>query len=395
MKKILIISFSPLGTDPRILRQVQALVKHYKILTIGKSPIDDERIIFYSIVQKFDKDEQNPQLKRTFFQKVIGRLAHNSKRLSKGLCVDYIISQNIETPDIIIANDWNGMALASELKKNLFGNVKIYFDAHEYAPTEYNSSLKWRVLHKPLIVWALRKCRQDISVMSTVCEGIARKYENFFDFHYGFVKVITNASNYQEFLKPKEIYNGKIRLIHHGIPQKERKMELMIQMMEYLDPKKYELTFMITKADPFYYDYLVEMSKKYENINFIAPVKFSEITKKINEYDIGVYLLCPISFNFKHSLPNKFFEFIQARLAIAIGPSVEMAKIVNDHKLGVVSKKFTPKSLAESIMKLTPEKIMEYKKNADKYAKILSAENNMIKIKQIIDELGENQQCAV
>ena len=49
-----------------------------------------------------------------------------------------------------------------------------------------------------------------------------------------------------------------------------------------------------------------------------------------NQYDVGVFLL-PASFpNQVHVLPNKLFDYIQARLAVAIGPSHEMAEVVRD-----------------------------------------------------------------
>ena len=396
MKTVLIISYSLLHIDPRILRQVNSLKDKYKILTIGNTPINDNNIMFYNT------QGQKLIIKRKIYYKLyiyflitIKRLFNikfkgvdecYSSCLFRNLNIDYINSQNIQKPDIIIANDWNGLYLAYELNKINNWNVKIYFDAHEYAPTEYVRSLGWILLSQPLIIWALQNSIKSVSIMSTVCDGIARKYEYFFKLQPDTIEIITNAATYNNYLKPNEIKN-KIRLIHHGISQKERKLELMIDMMKYLDPNKYELNFMITKADPDYYNYLIKLSKKYKNINFIEPVSFTEITSKINNFDIGVYILKPESFNQKYALPNKFFEFIQARLAIAIGPSIEMVKIVERYNLGVYSKNFTSKSLAKVIAKLTPEKIMEYKRNSDKYAKELSAEENMNKIRKIIAKL--------
>lgn len=300
---------------------------------------------------------------------------------------EYIFLHNINIPDVIIANDWNGLYLASELKKKNNWHSKIYFDAHEYAPREWENSLKWRFTVKPLIIWALKKCINDISIMSTVCDGIAREYERFYNFPEGFVRIITNAAEYGDTLQPNKIERGVIRLIHHGGARKARKLELMIKMMKYLDPKRFELTFMLVQSEPEYYKYLVKISQMYSNIKFIEPVPFNEIIKTLNNYDLGVYILKPNNFNNKYALPNKLFEYIQARLAIAIGPSVEMVKIIERYNLGVYSENFSPKSLAKAIALLTPEKIMEYKQNADKFAKELSAENNINEIKTIINEL--------
>jgi len=195
-------------------------------------------------------------------------------------------------------------------------------------------------------------------------------------------------NNNQAALKQNKIKFDKIRLIHHGGAIKTRKLELMIEMMKFLTPDKYELTFMLVKSDLDYYNYLIQISKRYGNIKFIEPVCFSEITNTLNNYDIGIYILRPESYNDKYALPNKFFEFIQGRLAIAICPSIEMVRIIDRYNLGVYSKDFTPKSLAEAIAQLTNEKIMEYKENSEKYAKELSAEENMNKIREIITELA-------
>jgi hypothetical protein len=242
----------------------------------------------------------------------------------------------------------------------------------------------------PIVLNALKKCKDNIAVMSTVCNGIAQEYENFFKFTAGSVKVITNAPEYQDKIKPIELNKEKIRLIHHGAAIKIRKLDLIIKMMRYLDPEKYDLTFMLVPAQKRYYEYLVKISRKFKNIHFREPVETFKIPETINQYDIGLVLLKPIGFNNKYTLPNKLFEYIQARLAIACGPSPEVAHIVKKYELGACSRYFTSRSLAKTVALLTPEKIMEYKNNSDKYANELSAEKNLILIQEIIDNLTEN-----
>jgi hypothetical protein len=383
MKTVLIISYSNLHRDPRIIRQIRALKDNYKIITIGMTPIADNNIKYYQI-GRIKENSLGGKIK-TLFGLISGDYY---PWYARRLDFANIISQKIEPPDVIIANDWDGMALASELKTKKKWDVKIYFDAHEYAPKEFDSSIKWRLLRQPVIIKALKECRKDIDVMTTVSDGIAREYERFFDFPAGSIEIITNAPDYLDNLKPFERNDNKIKLIHHGGGMRIRKLELMIKMMKHLDSEKYELTFMLVYNDKKYYDYLVQLSKKYKNIYFIPPVGTSEISLVINKYDVGVYLLGQGNFNDKYALPNKLFEFIQARLAIAIGPSIEMSKIVGKYNLGVVSKKITPKSLADSSMRLTPEKIAQYKTNSDKYAKELSVENNLLKIKSIVSILA-------
>ena len=124
-------------------------------------------------------------------------------------------------------------------------------------------------------------------------------------------------------------------------------------------------------------------------IHFLSPVPMQQLVKFSSKYDIGVYLFPPTSFNTQHALPNKFFEFIQARLAIAIGPSPEMAKIVEAHDCGVVARDFEPKSLANCLLKLDHNKINHYKCQSHKFARKMSAEQNREKLLNLIEETLE------
>jgi hypothetical protein len=102
---------------------------------------------------------------------------------------------------------------------------------------------------------------------------------------------------------------------------------------------------------------------------------------------MGVFLLPPVNFNYENTLPNKLFDFIQARLAIAIGPTPEMAEIVNQYDSGIVSKTFDPKDLAAELSKLTYEKLVHFKSNAGLAAKEQCAEKNEETMQGVINQL--------
>jgi hypothetical protein len=119
-------------------------------------------------------------------------------------------------------------------------------------------------------------------------------------------------------------------------------------------------------------------------VRILPPLKSHEIVPFINQYDIGVFLIPPITFNYENTLPNKFFDFIQARLAIAIGPTPEMAELVKAHNLGVVSQDFTPESLAAAIGKITITELRTYKQNSATAARELNADRNKKKLLEIV-----------
>ena len=105
-----------------------------------------------------------------------------------------------------------------------------------------------------------------------------------------------------------------------------------------------------------------------------------------NEYDIGLYLLRPANFNNRFALPNKFFEFVQGRLAVAIGPSPEMARIVHEYGLGIVAEDFTPETLAQELNNLDPPAIAGFKQAAHAAADELCAERNEGVFLRVVEE---------
>mgnify|MGYP003397209213 CR=1 FL=1 len=382
-KNVLIISYSPLHRDPRILRQIQALKGGYNIQTLGSTSPNVEDVDFFEIPDM-------PKCKN-IFQKILLGLQIVFRRcktvLFRNLSLSVLLDYDFKTPDFIFANDWNGLYCAYILKNKNNWNCGVYFDAHEYFPA-YRETMRWKLLEKPLIKYALKKTRKEISLMSTVCPSLARMYERYYGFNDGFVSVITNSPNYEPGLKPTS-GNGIIRLIHHGGALRARNLENMIDMMEYLPKEKYELNLILVKMDEEYYKELVLRARKYSNIHFLEPVPFKEIPAFINQFDMGVFILNNSIINYKYCLPNKFFEFVQARLAIAIGDSPEMKDYLNKYKLGISAKTNNPKDLADEILKLSKEDIMSFKRNSDKYAEELSAEKNILMLKKIAEDLSK------
>ena len=374
MKKVLLVSFSNLYSDPRLLRQYEALKNNYEIYTCANKPFEDKQISFYPIYESLPFSAGR-KLKR-LFQFALRRFDalywdDNKKRIVSHY-------QNY-TFDLIIANDISSLPLALAIAD---GTGKVYFDAHEYHPREWEDNLKWNLLYKKFINYLCKTYIPKANLFSTVCESIAVEYEK-----YTGVRpiVITNASDYYD-LKPADTSENKIRIIHHGAAIPSRKMELMIDMMKFLDAR-FTLDFMLTSLDAGYLESLKRRASGNPKINFPPPVKQNKICSVINQYDIGLFLLPAANFNYRFALPNKIYDFIQARLCIAVSPSPEMAQLVRRYDLGIIAENFSPMAMAQKINALTKEKIMEYKQQAHLHARSLSSEENIKKIRDMAVQL--------
>lgn len=374
MSKILVISFSDLSHDARVSRQIDFIKDQNEVTAICYNGKENNGYVLH----KIHKTKFTPLVKiiSSFYLLLrLHLLAWHVMYRAK----EVIQELSKKSFDVIIANDVESLPLAFALK----GNAKIIFDAHEYAPRHFEDKLIWRIFFQPFNVYLCKKYIPLVDKMLTVGKGLANEYRT----HFGVTPtIITNATWYCD-IQPSQT-SDKIRLIHHGGSTPSRKLELMIEMMQYLDDR-FTLDLMLivpqlaSSKTSGYIDYLKNLAGNDKRITFRPALKSDELIPFLNQYDVGVFLLPPINFNYANTLPNKLFDFIQARLAIAIGPTPEMKEIVENYKNGVVASDFTAKSLADHLIKLTRENVFELKLNSAKAAKELTAERN----KKIFQEL--------
>jgi len=372
MKNILIISFSIISKDPRVMRQALALRLSNNVNIVGFGDNPSSNFCFYKL-----KTSNN-----SFTVKLINAIkllfCFYKSYYKKYTVLNHDVLNQLQKCkfDAVVANDVSALPLAFKLA----GQAPVFLDAHEYSPREFEDKFLWRVLYGRYYSRLCLEYLPRISGMMTVCQGIADEYERTFG-----VKsvVVTNAPSYRD-LCPSTVQPDTIRMIHHGGAVPSRHLEDMIEMMGYLDDR-FMLDFMLVPSSKKYLDQLKSKASLNVRIRFIDPVPMQEIPNVCNKYDIGVYLLPPVSFNSKYALPNKLFEFIQARLAVAIGPSPEMSSVVLQYDCGVVAGSFSPKELAEKLSALTSDQIQYFKNRSHDAAKHLCAEANAQTIIKLVE----------
>lgn len=213
--------------------------------------------------------------------------------------------------------------------------------------------------------------------MSTINQSLAEAYHD----QFGIMPiVITNAPRYVDYI-PQMRLEFPVRLVHHGIFTKSRSPEIMIEMMKLLDNRfTLDLFYLISpgaSADTknFYEEFKKRASAV--GVRVHPPLDPKDIVSTLHkEYDLGIILVPPLNFNYLNGLPNKLFDCIQARLAMAVGPLKEIARITNEYKIGYVSEGFTAESLAKALQHLTLEELNAFKKNTSKAAQEMNAEFN-------------------
>lgn len=375
MKKVLILVFNDLRHDARVLRQVNFLRTQYH-LTIACFDAPD--------ASDFQVIRIN-RIRPTLLQKAVTSMLLLTRRYERAYQVLYDnphlrLQLKNHAFDLILANDIETLPLAFKIKKK----EKVFFDAHEYAPRHFEDKWVWRVFFQGFNRYLCKQYLPRVDAMTTVGEGLAHEYAA----HYPVKPVVLTNANYFYDLKPQPTEAHRIKLIHHGAANPSRQLNLMIDMMDYLD-ERFTLDLMLltpsiaNRRTRNYLLALKEYIKKNSRVRIIEPVSSKDVVPTISRYDIGVFLLPPVNFNYANTLPNKLFDFIQARLAIAIGPTPEMANLVKRYDLGVVSDDFTPRSLAAALSSLTAAQVLHFENQSHKAAADLSADKN----KKILNDL--------
>jgi hypothetical protein len=410
MKKLLIISYSNLDTDPRVLRHVEALKDQYELHMAGLRSLG-QGIAFIKLEREGKRIEQNiefhlnfPLLIRKLFSVAIrlwilvrrqlesildkihrmNRVVYWEKKYWSVEREQNFAKLSENQYDLILANDIETLPLALRLKQK---HTQVVLDSHEYHPRELEEDFHWVKEEKPLVEYLCSTYLSKTDMMFTVCEGIAMEFQK----QYGVLPIVlTNASSFRPIV-PGVVQNNKIRLIHHGNASPSRQIESMMEMTEQLDDR-FSLDLMLVPQEKMYYESIVEKASKMKRVRVIAPVPTMQIIDWINQYDMGVYILPPVNFNSEYALPNKIFEFIQARLGLAIGPSPEMAALVRKYDLGVVSANFEPESLAEELLRLTTERVTYFKSQSHLHAMELSAEGNTALLRRELNKLMNKSQ---
>ena len=184
--------------------------------------------------------------------------------------------------------------------------------------------------------------------------------------------IVRNAPPFVD-QKPSKVGPGPIRLLHHGVAAWERGLRELIEAMGKVEDR-FTLTFMLVGAPEFIDELKALAAPLGDRITFVPPAPMVTLAQTVNEYDAEVMFYPPKSVNLEIAFPNKFFEAIQGRLAMVIGPTKSMAEIVRKERNGVITNGWEVSDLVDAINSLTPENLTEMKKNSDAIAPDLCAE---------------------
>ena len=397
-KRICIIAFSNIAADARVLRQARGLSQEFHVTVCGQGinpfgPEENSQIAWRQLpANRYEFGLLYPAQQAAL---LIGSVFPRALRWCDGLHSWWKASWRVlkaESFDAVICNDTETILLGIEAKTRR-PSTQIVLDLHEYATREVDlatlslrKKLVIRGLRLPLRRYLLSKLAPRFDAVMTVNEVFAKLYPQ--EFGMPIPLVVMNAPDISFDLPFQTAAEKEVRLIHHGGLSRYREPERMIKAVG-LCPPHVHLYFMFGNQEEDLMDDLKTQAQVSApgRVHFLPPVKPAEVPAEIARFDAGIYILPPNSFNDEHALPNKFFDFIAAGLALVISPNPCMAKIVRDFKLGEVAEDYTPEAMSKAIMKLKTDRLVTFRQASRQARKVLNAKVEVAKICDLLRKL--------
>lgn len=367
--RLLILSFSPIERDARVLKQVREFAADFEVTTCGFGARPDERVQHLQIPDGLSTRPGGYLLQ--FRQYRASYWANAAVRAARKLLAGNRF-------DIVLANDIDAVPLALALRP-----VRgVHADLHEYHPLIQEQYPEWLARVAPFYYRLCERYLPRASSLSTVSQGLARKYTSEFGVE---PVVIRNSAPFAD-VTPTPTADP-IRLVHSGAALRGRSIHTLIEAVAG-HGDRFTLDLYLTRNDPGYIDEMREMSQDLPHVRVHDPVPHADLAATLQAHDVGIHVLPPLNFNNANALPNKLFDYLQARLAVVVGPTPEMADIVTAHGFGAVTADFSAPALEDTLAGLTVAGVDQMKSAAHTAASELTSAKDVALWREAIDRLA-------
>lgn len=262
--------------------------------------------------------------------------------------------------DAVTANDLDTLTacfLACRIKR-----IPLLYDSHEYF-----TGLP-ELVDRPFVrnVWKLieRTFLPQIQFSSTVCRPIAELYFR----QYGVrMEVIRNVPWYRpsvSVVRERKLHT----IIYQGSINVGRGIENVIRALHFLP----EIHFIIA-GDGYRrceIEQIVQAEGLTRQVQFAGRLLPEELYRQTIKADVGVSLEEYIGDNYYFALPNKLFDYIQARVPVLVSAFPAMKEIVDTYRIGLTTESQSPEHLASILQQMLYDEALrcEWKVNLEKAA---------------------------
>jgi len=277
--------------------------------------------------------------------------------------------------DCILANDLDTLPACFWVSK--LKNIDLVYDSHELfseGPELQGRKFVqgfWRKMED----YFLPRIEKSYTVSDSISHFYHHKYENS-------MGVIRNVPFKKDTVIVEEVAfpTDRKTILYQGVLNPGRGLKPMIKALKFIE----NLDLVIIgygKVEQELKDF-VALEKMNHRVHFLGRISREKLANYTKIATLGMVLEEPLGMSFEFSLPNKLFDYIHAELPIIAGNLVEIAKIINTYKVGLIVEDYSPKKIAATINTIlkNSDLISEIKENQRKAKEILCWEEEVKKL---------------
>ncbi len=288
--------------------------------------------------------------------------------------------------DLLVSNDLDTIMpnyLVSKLKR-----IPLIYDSHELfteVPELVNNSFArnfWLKIEKAIL--------PHLNFTATVNDSIAVVYKERYNVEMTVVRNIPERISDSETRISREELglpeNKKILIIQGSGINMHRGSEEAVEAMQWVEDA---LLLIIGGGDviPILKEKVQTLSLS-EKVWFLSRQPYEKLLQYTRNADIGLSLDKDTNLNYRYSLPNKLFDYIQANIAVLASDLPEVKKVVLEFQVGEIVNDMNPEMLAQQINKLlrNEEKLRSYKEATLRASEVLCWEKEEQSLRNLISE---------
>lgn len=399
-----IVSFTGVSNEPRVLRQSQALMEAgWSVVVLGYQghtqtnpdwhfvqmsssyPYSSDEIYYHEFLRRACKVLCRLPLGR-HWRMFMARTHHahiplwryHTKSVS-----DFARQHPELKADLVLAHDFHSCEVAFAVRDHF--DAKISVDCHEYSRGQYAHDPHWVKYTLPYVSGMHDYYLPRADSVTTVSAGIADLMNQEEQLKQP-VQLIRSMPVYRPFEAQEP--GAQLTVLYHGDISHVRGLHMAIASMP-LWREEFHLL-LRGSGDVAYIEKLRAQARALglsERVHIEGPVPFDQIIPRANEADIGYFVHYDASPQKRFVLPNKFFEYVGAGLALCVSDLPEMARLTQRYNMGHLVANYDEQKIADCINAFDRASIIACKKNALKAAKELNWDEEKKKLLAHYDTL--------
>lgn len=371
-------------SDARVMREATALTAHgYQVTVIAllgagttqRENRDGVEIIRVSrglgsrLRNATDPNSGNGQISASFLKRSLIRIVRRLGASPLGDLIQYSIDRRMisvalsKSPNVVHAHDLDTLAAGVKIAKRL--NVPLVYDSHEMASGR-NLASKGRMNRAKKLEAKLIPSANSVIMAS---DGYAKRAEDLYGVKNS--TVLLNVPDVTEIevngfdLRARfGIPDSHLLLVHQGVLLPNRGVDQVIEAVELCENVSLAIIGYGMHV-PFLRN-LVSQRGLENRVHFLGAVPAGDLVSWSASADVGICTIVGNSDSYRHSMPNKLFEYAMAGLPVIASNYEGMGSFVIENDFGITCDPISISELAAAIKALegNPELLSRFAKNA-------------------------------